>query len=47
VASLVSPFGPLGMAGRNSRKAEALGRNQTFIVHAFFYFQKINFCLKF
>jgi hypothetical protein len=47
VASLVSPFGPLGMAGRNSRKAEALGRNRTFTVHAFFYFQKIDFCLKF
>jgi hypothetical protein len=47
VASLVSPFGPLGMAGCNGRKAEALGRNRTFTVHAFFYFQKINFCLKF
>jgi hypothetical protein len=44
-ASPVRPFGPLAMAGHNGRKAEALGWNQSFTVHAFFYFQKLIFCL--
>jgi hypothetical protein len=40
VASLVRPFGLLAIAGRNGRKAEALGRSRPFTVHTFFYFQK-------
>jgi hypothetical protein len=40
-----APWGLLAMAGHNGRKAEALGWNQSFTVHAFFYFQKLIFCL--
>jgi hypothetical protein len=42
-ASLARPFGPLAMARRNGRKAEALGQNRPFTVHVFFYFQKLFF----
>jgi hypothetical protein len=44
-ARLMRPFGLLSIAGRNSRKAEAWGRNHPLLFMPFFYFQKIDFCL--
>jgi hypothetical protein len=44
-ARLMRPFGLLAIAGRNSYKAEAWGRNQPLLFTPFFYFQKINFYL--